>query len=53
MFDIKVSRDWIQRGVSTTKARTVGKEEERADVMKEPDPDQVKASICPGVSTRI
>ena len=53
MLDMKVSRDWTQRGVSTTKARTVGKEEERAEVMMDPDADQVKASIWPGVSTRM
>jgi len=50
---MKVLRDVTQRGVSTTKARTVGKDVARADVMMDPDADHVKASICPGVSTRM
>jgi len=39
-----------QRGVSTTKATMVGKADASASVMIAPDADQVKISICPGVS---
>ncbi len=39
-----------QRGVSTTNATMVGKAEASASVMIAPDADQVKISICPGVS---
>lgn len=42
---MKVLRDVAHRGVSTTKARMVGKEDARADVMMDPDADHVKASI--------
>jgi hypothetical protein len=34
-------------------ARTVGRELAIASVMIAPEADQVKISICPGVSTRI
>ena len=50
---MKVLREAAQRGVSTTKARTVGKDDARADVMMDPDADHVNASIWPGVSTRM
>ncbi len=45
--------DATQRGVSTTKARTVGKADDSADVIIVPDADHVNASICPGVSTKM
>jgi hypothetical protein len=41
----------VQRGVSTTYATTVGKEEAKSSVMMEPEADHVKISIWPGVST--
>ena len=53
MLDMKVLSDATHRGVSTTKARTVGKADDNADVMMDPDADHVNASICPGVSTKI
>ena len=40
----------LVRGVSMTYATTVGKDEATASVMIAPDADQVKISICPGVS---
>lgn len=46
-------REAAQRGVSTTNARTVGNDDASAAVMMEPDADHVKASIWPGVSTRM
>ena len=45
MFERNVSRERTQRGVSTINARTVGKEEARAEVRMDPEADQVKASI--------
>ena len=50
---MKVLRDATHRGVSTTKANTDGKDDARAEVMMDPDADHVKASIWPGVSTRM
>lgn len=50
---MNVLSDAAQRGVSTTNARTVGKDDASADVMMEPDADHVNASIWPGVSTRM
>mmetsp|Transcript_14691 Transcript_14691/g.22761 ORF Transcript_14691/g.22761 Transcript_14691/m.22761 type:complete len:81 (+) Transcript_14691:754-996(+) len=50
---IKVEGDDTQRGVSTTKASTVGKELASASLIIVPDADHVKASIWPGVSTNI
>ena len=38
------------RGVSTIYATIVGKEDATASVMIAPEADQVKISICPGVS---
>jgi hypothetical protein len=43
----------LVRGVSMIYATTVGKEEATAPVMIAPDADQVKISICPGVSRMI
>lgn len=43
----------LVRGVSTIYANTVGKDEATASVMIAPDADQVKISICPGVSKMI
>lgn len=40
----------LVRGVSIIYATTVGKDEAIASVMMAPDADQVKISICPGVS---
>lgn len=40
----------VVRGVSTTYATTVGKDEATASVMIAPDADHVNISICPGVS---
>jgi hypothetical protein len=37
-------------GVSIMYATTVGREDARASVMIAPEADQVKISICPGVS---
>jgi hypothetical protein len=42
----------VVRGVSMMYTTTVGRAEARASVMIEPDADQVKISICPGVSRR-
>jgi hypothetical protein len=39
------------RGVSTMYATHVGSAEATASVMMAPEADQVKISICPGVST--
>ena len=43
----------LVRGVSIIYATTVGKAEATASVMMAPDADQVKISICPGVSKMI
>ena len=43
----------LVRGVSMIYATTVGKDEAIASVMMAPDADQVKISICPGVSKMI
>lgn len=43
----------LVRGVSMIYATTVGKDEATASVMMAPDADQVKISICPGVSKMI
>lgn len=42
----------VDLGVSTTYATTVGNVDAKASVMIAPEADQVKISICPGVSTR-
>jgi hypothetical protein len=41
----------LERGVSTTKTRTVGSVPASMSVMTAPLADHVKTSICPGVST--
>ena len=43
----------VVRGVSMMYATTVGRLEAMASVMMDPEADQVKISICPGVSTSI
>ncbi len=43
----------VVRGVSIMYATTVGTDEAMASVMMDPEADQVKISICPGVSTRM
>jgi len=43
----------VVRGVSMMYATTVGREDATASVMIAPEADQVKISICPGVSIRI
>lgn len=43
----------VVRGVSMIYAMTVGNDEAIASVMMAPEADQVKISICPGVSTRM
>lgn len=43
----------LVRGVSMMYATTVGKDEATASVIMAPDADQVKISICPGVSKMI
>ena len=40
----------VVRGVSMIYATTVGREDATASVMIAPEADQVKISICPGVS---
>lgn len=40
----------VVRGVSIIYATTVGREAATASVMIAPEADQVKISICPGVS---
>lgn len=40
----------VVRGVSIIYATTVGREDAIASVMMAPEADQVKISICPGVS---
>jgi hypothetical protein len=42
----------VVRGVSTTYAITVGYVLAKESVMIAPDADQVKISICPGVSNK-
>lgn len=42
----------VVRGVSMMYATTVGSVEAMASVMIAPEADQVKISICPGVSTK-
>jgi hypothetical protein len=49
MLDMKVAGALV-RGVSMMYATTVGREEATASVMIAPEADQVKISICPGVS---
>ena len=49
MLDMNVAGA-VVRGVSMIYATTVGREEATASVMIAPDADQVKISICPGVS---
>ena len=49
IFDMKVAGA-VVRGVSITYATTVGNEDATASVIIAPDADQVKISICPGVS---
>lgn len=49
IFDIKVAGA-VVRGVSMIYATTVGIEDATASVMIAPEADQVKISICPGVS---
>lgn len=52
MLLIKVAGELV-RGVSMMYATTVGRAEAIASVMIAPEADQVKISICPGVSTRM
>lgn len=49
MLDIK-DTGLVHLAVSIMYATTVGKADARASVMIAPDADQVKTSICPGVS---
>lgn len=49
IFDMNVAGA-IVLGVSITYATTAGMEDAMASVIMEPDADQVKISICPGVS---
>jgi len=49
IFDMKVAGA-VVRGVSIIYATTVGREDAIASVMMAPEADQVKISICPGVS---
>jgi hypothetical protein len=49
IFDMKVAGA-VVRGVSIIYATTVGRDEATASVMMAPEADQVKISICPGVS---
>jgi hypothetical protein len=51
MLDMKVVGE-VVRGVSMTYATTVGIADAMASVIIAPDADQVKISICPGVSRR-
>uniref|UniRef100_A0A0E9RC25 Uncharacterized protein n=1 Tax=Anguilla anguilla TaxID=7936 RepID=A0A0E9RC25_ANGAN len=51
MLDMNVTGLTL-RDVSITYTTTQGKEEARASVMMVPEADQVKTSICPGVSMR-
>lgn len=49
MFDMNVAGELVL-GVSMIYATTVGNEPATASVIMAPDADQVKISICPGVS---
>ena len=49
IFDMKVAGA-VVLGVSMIYATTVGRDDATASVMIAPDADQVKISICPGVS---
>lgn len=49
MLDMNVAGA-VVRGVSMIYATTVGSEEATASVIMAPEADQVKISICPGVS---
>jgi len=49
MLDMNVAGA-VVLGVSMMYATTVGRDEARASVMIAPEADQVKISICPGVS---
>lgn len=49
MLDMNVAGA-VVLGVSMMYATTVGREEATASVMIAPEADQVKISICPGVS---
>lgn len=49
IFDMKTCGETL-RGVSTTYATIVGNDDAKASVMIAPEADQVKISICPGVS---
>jgi hypothetical protein len=49
IFDMKVAGA-VVRGVSIIYATTVGRDDATASVMMAPEADQVKISICPGVS---
>jgi hypothetical protein len=52
MLDMNVAGAFV-RGVSMMYATTVGTADASASVMIAPEADQVKISICPGVSTRM
>lgn len=49
IFDIKVAGA-VVLGVSIIYATTAGRDDATASVMIAPEADQVKISICPGVS---
>ena len=51
MLLMKVEVFSVVRGVSITYAMTVGKDEASEDSRMEPEADQTKTSIWPGVST--
>jgi len=50
IFDMKVAGA-VVLGVSMIYAITVGNDDATASVMMAPEADQVKISICPGVSS--
>jgi len=50
MLLINVLGEALHRGVSTTKAKTVGKVDANDSHIMVPEALHVKASICPGVS---
>jgi hypothetical protein len=52
MFDMNVT-GFAQRGVSTMYRIAVGNRDASDSVMIWPEADQVKISICPGVSSRM
>ena len=52
IFDMKVAGA-VVLGVSMIYATTAGKDDATASVMIAPEADQVKISICPGVSRMI